>query len=161
MREGGSRRNYIKRRISALMAGALLVTAVGALTHMQAQDATAKETLESITKVVAETTAQNPYTILEIVPDTVTSALSLTDIEGSPVSVSVNQSMGMMGYYVGGEEPVTKDLRIVLSDQQKTDGSAEWTASVLKDASLRKEYAGKLLESVVSPAHLIVDTVSD
>lgn len=161
MQEGGSRRNYIKRKISALMVGALLVTAVGALTHMQARDAKAKETLESITKVVAETTAQNPYTILEIVPDTVPATLPLTDIKGGSLSVSVNQSMGMTGYYVGGQEPVTRDLQAALSDRQKTDGSTEWILSTLNDTSLRRGYAQKLLETVIDPSNSIVNTVSD
>lgn len=161
MEERGSRRNIIKRKISALMAGVLLVTAVGALTHLQARDAKAKETLESITKIVAETTTQNPYTILEIVPDTVPFTLSLTDIKGDSVSISGNQSMGMMGYYVGGQEPVIKDLQVALSDQQKTDGSAEWDISTLNDSSLRKGYAQKLLETVIDPSNSIVNTAAD
>ena len=146
----GKRDSKINRRISAIMAGVLIITAAGTVTLVRSHEVSAKETLDSITRVVEKVTKADPYTILEIVPDTVSyDHIEVHDIDGKVVSVSGNQIMGFTGYYIGGEEPVINDIVDAVNDKKTevnglNESGYNYTESVLNDSNLRYELAGKM-----------------
>ncbi|MCH5263499.1 MAG: DUF5057 domain-containing protein [Lachnospiraceae bacterium] len=72
----------------------------------------AKESFSGIGRVVSEHT-DTPYVILDIVPNKAT-------VSGQEFS------MGTLGYFVSGQEPVAQDLKRIFSDAPDT--YKEWTA---------------------------------
>ena len=78
----------IKRRISGIMAAVLIITGVGAVTYLSGRQVHAKDTLESISQVVRTIKADGKtYTILEIVPDTVSFNRELLNCRGENVTI--------------------------------------------------------------------------
>lgn len=102
-------RKVNKKHIYAMIAGfmALVMICLGVL--WDASDVSARDTLEGIKLVVADNKDTNPYRILQIVPDSATATVQYgTLVSGN----TVEQSMGTIGYYIGGSEPIRleKDL---------------------------------------------------
>ena len=123
------RTNIFKRPISAVLAGTLLVTGIGSVTFLKSEKVEAKETLDSITKIVNENNSSNPYNMLEIVPGKVSFTTELLDSYGKVHSVSDYQVGGSLGYYVGGSEPIREDFERIVSDTYNED-TDEYTDSV-------------------------------
>ncbi len=145
---GMSKRINIKRRVSAVMAAVLLITGVGTVTYFNGRDVYAKDTLESIAQVVNNIKSSGTsYKILEIVPDTVSFNQVLTNCKGEPFTVSGNQTMGFMGYYVAGSEPILKDYRELLND---TKTAEKYEYSSLSDSNLRYEMFNALVQPLLS-----------
>ena len=138
----------IKRRISGIMAAVLIITGVGAVTYLSGRQVHAKDTLESISQVVRTIKADGKtYTILEIVPDTVSFNRELLNCRGENVTISGNQSMGFMGYYVAGSEPVVNDYNSLLNDIAATD---KYVYSSLSDSNLRYGMFDELVQPLLS-----------
>ena len=117
--------NRIKRRISAVMVAAILLTSVGSVTYFRQQKVEAKETLYSIEKVIKDLENNNEtFTILEIVPDTVSGNLNVKDLSGNKLTVSVDQLMGFTGYYVGGSEPIRFDVDDIVNNEHTISGGS-------------------------------------
>ena len=98
------------RKLTMLIAGVMAVVLICLGVFIHTEQVEAKDTLEGIRTIAAAATESNPYTILEIVPDVATTT-GFPD--GELVSGnSITQSMGMIGYYIGGQEPVqlSRDL---------------------------------------------------
>ncbi len=116
--------NKIKRRISAVMVAAILLTSVGSVTYFRQQKVEAKETLYSIEKVIKDLeTNDETFSILEIVPDTVSGNLNVKDLSGNKLTVSVDQLMGFTGYYVGGSEPIRFDVDDIVNNEHTISGA--------------------------------------
>ncbi len=174
MRSSKRRHNRIAKRVTAICAGAaVLAGAVVCTAHFMQQNALAKDTLNAIDNVCSQISVNKPYTILEIVPDTVTASGFVvqtaedykSDPDGSIATYVVDdfvQTMGMMGYYVSGQEPVTKDIDAMISDITKTDavtGEKTVINTPINDAVARKQFADKLLQAVVdSELSIVSDT---
>jgi len=138
----------LKQTVSAIVTITMLAGSVYLFDANSVQHAEAKETLESIKKVVAATTATAPYTILEIVPDIAScNALSLTDTSGNVITLSENevQSMGEIGYYIGGQEASIKNL----TQKFLTMSAAGSTIDGLNDAALRKDYVEQITQPLL------------
>lgn len=102
-------RKVNKKRIYAVIAGFMAIVMICLGVLWDASDVVARDTLEGIKMVVADNKDTNPYKILQIVPDVAKATVS----DGKLVSGNtVEQSMGTIGYYIGGSEPVQleKDL---------------------------------------------------
>ncbi len=106
----------IRRKISGIMAGVMVLTTIGSYTYLHSKEVAAKDTLDSIVKVVGRITDNDPYTILEVTPGYAPYIVSLNGLDGNVYSVSGNQLMGQMGYYVSGSEPVRADIRAAIND---------------------------------------------
>lgn len=142
------------------MAGVIAVTTVASVTYLQRREVKAKDTLDSITQLMSEINTDQPYNILEIVPDDVFFSVSMNNSYGEEVTVSGNQSMGFIGYYVGGQEPVRKDIDKLFSDQKITrsvqliDGmnvnETVWVPSSISDANIRYGLVDRMLDSLSS-----------
>ena len=148
-----NKNNKVKRRISGLMAAVLILTTVGTVTFMKSKEVAAKETLDSITRVVNSVSKTDPYNILEIVPDTVSYNIVLRNSHGEQVPVSGDQIMGFTGYYIGGQEPVKIDVKNAINDREiKTltiDGiEIDYIESTLSDSNLRYELADTMLRKL-------------
>ncbi len=144
--------NAIRRGISGLMAAVLIVTAVGAYTHFHSREVAAKPTLDSITRVINQTSKDKPYNILEIVPGEVPYVVSINDCYNVIHEVSGNQLMGFLGYYVAGSEPVRSDFdRAVYGTDTavKIDDLVNRYATAgttLSDSNMRRELADKMFD---------------
>ena len=100
-----SNKNRIRRAVCGIMAGVLALSTIGYITMSNSTEVKAKETLDSIRKVVNNITDRNHYRILEVVPDDVSFSVSINDVRDRQHTVSGNQIMGFTGYYIGGQEP--------------------------------------------------------
>ncbi len=152
--------------ICGSMAAVLTVTGVCAAALSYSNEAYAKASLQSIENIVTEAAQKdeageyvNPITILEVVPDVVTpdnntvrnAVGESTEIAlvSDKDTITFVQSMGTAGYYVKGEEAVTKDLEKYLSDHIVTvDGTTVHYKTTVSDYAARKELAQRLLTSV-------------
>ena len=110
------KRMSMRRKISGIMAGVLIITTVGSYTYLHSKEVAAKDTLDSIVKVVGRITDNDPYTILEVTPGYAPYIVSLNGLDGNVYTVSGSQLMGQMGYYVSGSEPVRSDIGIAIND---------------------------------------------
>ncbi len=138
----------VKRRISGIMAAVLIITGVSTVTYFNSREVHAKDTLESISQVIRTIKADGKtYTILEIVPDTVSFNRELLNCRGEKVTISGNQSMGFMGYYVAGSEPVVNDYNSLLNDIAATD---KYVYSSLSDSNLRYGMFDELVQPLLS-----------
>lgn len=98
-----------KKHIYAMIAGFMAIVMVCLGVLWDAEDVSARDTLEGIRLVVEDNTDVNPYRVLQIVPDVATATIS----DDSLISGNtIQQSMGTIGYYIGGSEPIQleKDL---------------------------------------------------
>lgn len=143
-------KKWMKRSIGAVMASAMIAGSVCLFDANYVQHAEAKETLESIKKVVAETTPEAPYTILEVVPDvSVSSDVLIKNFKDESYRISsLSQSLGVIGYYIGGQEPSVVDAAKKFTELQyylNSDTSKTYTG--LNDTALRKSY----IEAVTAP----------
>ena len=91
------RKRNVYGGIATLLTAALVVTGV----HFSQTDAVAKETFTGILDIVDANSADNPFQIFEIVPDTVSYNLV---VDGEEINVPM--SMGELGYYIDGAEPI-------------------------------------------------------
>ncbi len=147
------KKSNIKRRISILTALAIVLTTVGTVTFTHNEEVQAKETLYSIEKIISDIAAKGvSYNVLEIVPDTVSADLVLSDLSGNEtknVTVRVEQSMGFMGYYVGGSEPLRSDVDAITGNEQLiTYDGEEPYYSTLDKSSLRYDAINHIYEAV-------------
>lgn len=145
--KNASNRIKIKRYISAIMVGVLCLTGVCTATYFQSKEVHAKDTLESISQVVRSITKENPFEILEIVPDTVSFNTIIYDYSGKEVTLSGNQTMGFTGYYVGGYEPIRYDMDTLLNDKSNRN---EYVYSSLNDTGLRMSMFDALAAPLIS-----------
>ena len=143
--------NKMKRRISAIMAGVVTLTTIGGITFFKQEKVEAKETLYSIDKLINNLEKNDEtYSILEIVPDTVSGNIpDIEDVSGNKVSLSFNQQMGFVGYYVGGSEPVRKDVDTLVGGQVtlSANGMSPYVTT-LSDSSLRYNAVNKVYEKI-------------
>ena len=102
-----------KMSVAGVMAAVLICLGV----LVNPGDVTAKDTLQGIQQIVSANTPEKPFRILEIVPDVATTTFKeeLSPVEGT----TFEQSMGSIGYYIGGQEPV-----LLERDLGKFNGSA-------------------------------------
>ena len=174
----------IKRILCAGIAASLIGTGLGTTFFGGPDEVYAKETLQSIETIVNEAmetdengTYTNPFTILEIVPDNAVSEVAVNGIDetGATISRKVGfedidgngndfiQNAGTAGYYVKGQEPVTKDLIKYLSDAEITDDSGvnTWKMTELKDSVSRANFASQLLEPVKGNSAFVAANADD
>ena len=175
----------IKRILCAGIAASLIGTGVGTTFFGGPDEVYAKETLQSIETIVNEAMATdesgvytNPFTILEVVPDDAISAVEVDGIDetGATILRKVGfkdidgdgnpdfiQNAGTAGYYVKGQEPVTKDLIKYLSDAEITDDSGvnTWKMTELKDSVSRAHFAEQVLEPVKGNSALVASSADD
>ncbi|MCR5421982.1 MAG: DUF5057 domain-containing protein [Lachnospiraceae bacterium] len=151
-----------KRKLSGIMAAVLVVTGLGTVTYFQGKSVQAKDTLESISQVVNSINDDNPFTILEVVPDSVSfDHIALKNAYGEDYVVSGNQTMGYMGYYVKGSEPIRQDMDNILNDKGGDnyigDPLSSYEYSTLSDSNLRynmfKAFANPLVSDNSSIAY--------
>ena len=145
--------NRIKRRISAVMAGVIVLTTVGSVTYLKQHKVEAKETLYSIEKVISDlNTKKGTYRILEIVPVTVSANVSVNYVSGNETGiaqVSIIQKPGYMGYYVGGSEPVRDDVNdIVNAEHTISYNSVESVVTTLDSSSLRYSVVDAVYDTI-------------
>lgn len=139
----------MRRRISAITAIAIVLGSVCLFDAGSVQHADAKETLDSIREAVKDATTTGSYSILELVPDVATSTLTIKDYKDADKRIdSLIQSMGVIGYYVGGQEPSVKDA----ADQFVKHG--------LNDTALRKNYIEAVTEPIID-ANVATTTETD
>ncbi len=69
----------VKRRISAVMAAVVAVTTVASVTYLHSREVEAKDTLDSINQLMKQVNKDQPYSILEIVPDDVSFTVSVNN----------------------------------------------------------------------------------
>ncbi len=136
----------IRRAVSGIMAGVLVVSTIGYVTLSNSKEVKAKETLDSIEKVVNSITDKKHYTILEVVPDNVSYSVPVKDVRAVEHTVSGDQIMGFTGYYIGGQEPVRKDVDNIFNDTLEEYEGLEgtiynYTASQLVDSHMRYKFA--------------------
>lgn len=153
-------KNSIGRRVSAVMAGVMAITAITSYTYFNRREVAAKDTLDSIQKVVKGITSNDPYTILEIVPSDVPysvsadSIVSVNALDGKSYIVSGNQAMGFMGYYIGGYEPFREDIRKTFNDTLSENTSLfdeqkeVYFRSSLSDSNMRYELADRMFDKL-------------
>lgn len=139
----------IKRAVCGIMAGVLALSTVGYITLSNSKEVKAKETLDSIRKVVNSINDRNHYRILEVVPDNVSYAVSVNDVRDRQHAVSGNQIMGFTGYYIGGQEPVRGDIRNIFNDTLEEEIDLEgvtyhFTESQLADSHMRYVFANDM-----------------
>ena len=151
-------KKWVKRTVSIVTAGAMIAGSVYLFDLHYLQHVEAKETLESIKKVVAETTQDAPYTILEVVPDvSVSKDVEIEDFRGQVYKISsLAQSMGVIGYYVGGQEPSVADAAEKFTELQCYDADPTILTKGLNDTALRKSYIEKVTEPLKT-AHVVTD----
>ena len=152
-------KKWVKRTVSVVTAGAMIAGSVYLFDINYLQHAEAKETLESIKKVVAETTSAAPYTILEIVPDvSVSKDVEIKDFRDTSYKISsLAQSMGVIGYYIGGQEPSVADAAkkfTELSYYLSSDPAKPYKG--LNDTKMRENYI-KLVTEPLKTAHVVTD----
>ena len=120
---------FHKKSFRIGVAGVMAVVLICLGILVNPEDVTAKDTLQGIQQIVSKNTPEKPFNILEIVPDTATTTFA--DDGSSPVEgTTFDQSMGSIGYYIGGQEPV-----ILERDLAKFKGSNN-----------RKEYVDRLYD---------------
>ncbi len=130
--------NRIKRRISAVMAGVIAFTTVGSVLFFNEKKVQAKETLYGIEKVISNLeSSKSSYDILEIVPDDVIGTLSVNDVSGNSIDISISQKMGFLGYYVGGSEPIRDDVERVVNGIVTVSGNEVSANTTLNESTLR------------------------
>lgn len=139
----------LKRKISGIMAAVMVLTVAGTVTLVKTEEAAAKETLDSITKVINGLSKENPYKILEVVPDNVIFETELADCSGEIHVISGNQTMGFTGYYIAGQEPVRHDIDSMFNDKLEEENLIGgiryiYTGSTVSDSNMRYELADKM-----------------
>ncbi|MDO5574138.1 MAG: hypothetical protein Q4G60_09215, partial [bacterium] len=116
------------RKLTMLIAGVMagILICLGVLFNVEHVEA--KDTLEGIRTIAAAATESNPYTILEIVPDVATT----TGFAGGELvsGTSITQSMGMIGYYIGGQEPIQLSRELLLF--QTAEGRKQYVDRLYK-----------------------------
>ena len=112
-------RQLNKHKFTIIIAGGMAAILICLSILINVEQVQAKDTLPGISNIVASVTQENPYTILEIVPDVATTTVFADDVLVS--GNSITQSMGMIGYYIGGQEPVqlSKDLLLFNSAEER------------------------------------------
>ncbi|MCR5602539.1 MAG: DUF5057 domain-containing protein [Lachnospiraceae bacterium] len=140
------------------MAAVVAVTTVASVTYLHSREVEAKDTLDSINQLMNQVNKDQPYSILEIVPDDVSFTVSVNNSYGNSEIVSANQTMGFMGYYVGGSEPVRKDIEKIFGERKETtvelnsDGMFvnvdKWIPATVSDANIRAELIDRMLEKL-------------
>ncbi len=141
--------NRIKRRISAVMAGVIVLTTVGTVTALKEKSVEAKETLYSIEKVLDElNTNKSSYDILEIVPDRVSGNVVVKNHNDEDVNVWLDQKMGFLGYYVGGSEPIRSDVYHVVNDKLVVSVNGIVSENTLSESTLRYQVVGKMYDTL-------------
>ena len=109
------------RKFTIFIAGGMAAVLISLGVCLNVERVQAKDTLPGIGTVVSSATKEKPYTILEIVPDVATTT---GFADGTLVTgYSIIQSMGMIGYYIGGQEPIqlTKDLLLFNTAEARKD----------------------------------------
>lgn len=144
-----SNKNRIRRAVCGIMAGVLALSTIGYITMSNSTEVKAKETLDSIRKVVNNITDRNHYRILEVVPDDVSFSVSINDVRDRQHTVSGNQIMGFTGYYIGGQEPVREDISNTFNDTLEEEMDVEgmvyhFTESQLTDSHMRYVFANDM-----------------
>lgn len=141
--------NRIKRRVSAVMTAVILLTTVGSVTYLKTRKVEAKETLYSIEKVLSDLeSSKSSYDILEIVPDMVSGNVTVKNISGNSVDVAIIQNMGFLGYYVGGSEPVRKDVDHVVNDALTTSVNGQVYKTTLNESTLRYGVVNEIYNAI-------------
>jgi|GEM_PF-6050032 len=116
------------RALYGSIAGVLCVALVGTSIHFTSERAHAKETFQGITDIVMDNMESNPFQIIEMVPGT--AQYTVTSLDGEE-PVTLDLSLGELGYYIDGYEPAAFDEQIKL----------------LKSGEQRRNYANALLSA--------------
>nr|MCR5603034.1 hypothetical protein [Lachnospiraceae bacterium] len=141
--------NRIKKRISAIMAGVIVLTTIGTVTYLKEDKVQAKETLYSIEKVLSDLdSSKTSFDILEIVPDTVSANVTVKSASGNDVDVEIDQNMGFLGYYVGGSEPVRKDVDQVVNSILTISENEVVKRTTLSESTLRYGVVNKIYDAL-------------
>ncbi len=150
--------NGIKRKISGIMAGVMVLSTIGTVTYLKEQKVEAKETLYSIEKIISDLNeSKESFNILEIVPDDVSGNIIIGDVSGNDpdgVSIKISQKMGFMGYYVGGSEPVRSDVDHIVNDEHEVtyNGTQAPVITSLNSSSLRYGAVGYVYDYIKDSA---------
>ena len=103
-------RKLNKKTVWMVTAGLMAIVMICLVVLLNVKDVSARDTLSGIKRIVEVNTKNNPYTILEIVPDTASAQVD----DGVLVSGNkIEQSMGKLGLYVGGQEPVQLEKALI------------------------------------------------
>lgn len=145
--------NRIKRRISAVMAGVIVLTTIGSVTYLKQKTVQAKETLYSIEKVINDLRIKkSDFKILEIVPDTVSGNVVFEYVSGNQtgeMNVGVTQYPGFLGYYVGGSEPLRDDVDDIVNKKHLISfDDSDIYETTLDSSSLRYKVVESIYDAV-------------
>ncbi|MCR5604624.1 MAG: DUF5057 domain-containing protein [Lachnospiraceae bacterium] len=150
----GLKNSSIRRRVSAVMAVVVAVTGVASYTYLNRHEVAAKDTLDSITKVVSGISESRPYTILEITPGYAPYVVSLNGLDGQIHMVSGNQLMGFTGYYIKNSEPIRTNIKEAINDKIEittvssngflVESDHIYTRSSVSDSNMRYQIADKM-----------------
>lgn len=138
-------RLFNKKIVRICIAGVMAVVMICLGVLIDHNEVTAKDTLQGIQQIVQTNTKEKPFKILEIVPDK-----AMTAISDNSISVSQNgieQSMGTIGYYIGGQEPVilARDL-VQFSGAEARKSFVERLYNYTYDAGVTGSKPGVLAE---------------
>ncbi len=90
-----------KKKFYSGVAGVMTVAIVGTSIYFSGEKVMAKETFQGITDIVEENSEANPFTIVEVTPG---KAKMTIDPKDGTDPVTVDLSVGEMGYYIEGAE---------------------------------------------------------
>ncbi len=90
-----------KKRLYSGIAGLMTVAIVGTSIYFSGEKVMAKETFQGITEIVEENSEGNPFTIVEVTPG---KAQMTIDPKDGTDPVTLDVSVGEMGYYIEGAE---------------------------------------------------------
>lgn len=129
------------KKIYSGLAGLLCVTIVGTTIHFSNQKVHAKDTFQGITEIVEDNSLANPFQIVELVPGR--SSFVVESNDGTE-PMTVDASLGEMGYYIDGAEPAgfEENIKKIYSSEMRYN---------LADAYLKADSEGNLTGGALMP----------